>query len=74
MGCTIIWENNGSNLRYKEICNILVSSFRIENNGRVCSLLKEGWIIIKVIIRHRKENSYYQYCLGKPDLSTENDQ
>lgn len=67
MSRTFIWEMEKGKNRYKEFHNILVSSIRTENNGDICSLLKEGWEVLKIIIEHKQENTYYQYCLGKPD-------
>lgn len=71
MSRTFIWETGTNNNRYIDLRNILVSSIRTENNGIICSLLKEGWVVLKVITEHKKENTYYQYCLGKPDKNVE---
>lgn len=67
MSKNFTWEMNRDEEGYKNFRDVLVPSFNPENNGLVCSLLKEGWQVIKVNIRHESENAYYQYCLGKPD-------
>lgn len=67
MNRTFTWEIGKVEDRYKDIKNILVSSIKTENNVEICSLLKQGWEVIEIIIEHKKENTYYKYCLGKPD-------
>lgn len=68
---TFTWEMRTNEEGYKNFRDILVPSFNTENNGLVCSLLKEGWEVIKIKIRHENQHAYYHYCFGKPDLRTE---
>lgn len=62
----ITWKIIKNNKKCTDIREIVVSSNNLKRNQLVCSLLENGWIVLKVVIRHKKENVHYVYRLGKP--------
>lgn len=66
MGHTFIWEIKEEQDKYADICKIAVSSEHLQANQHICSLLENGWEVIKVKIKHYNHDIRYQYSLGKP--------
>lgn len=66
LGRTYIWKINKQSDQFTDKCTIEVSSDKINKNQLVCSLIEDGWVVIKVKTQHDDGNICYQYSLGKP--------
>lgn len=62
----IIWKLNNKKKQCTEVRNIKVSSDNLKNNQLVCALIENGWVVLKLEIRHKNQKGYYAYMLGKP--------
>lgn len=56
--------------QYSLVRLVKVSSNKLKKNQLICSMLEEGWEVLKVKISQKDENLLYQYYLGKQGKNT----